>query len=77
MVRLGTCNPSSAKQFGQRRDSNGAKPRQTGQANARTDPIVAVRAGWRHRFSRYHDVRGERRLVIGQTFTQQTIIKRP
>jgi hypothetical protein len=68
MVRLGMCNPSSAKQFGQRRDSNGAKPRQTGQANARTDSIVAVRAGRRHRFSRYSDVRGEWRNVIGQTF---------
>jgi hypothetical protein len=41
MARLGRCNPSSAEQFRQRRDSNGAKPRQTGQANARTDSIVA------------------------------------
>ena len=47
IVRLGTCNPNSAKQFGQRRDSNGTKLRQTGQANARTDSIVAVRAGRR------------------------------
>jgi hypothetical protein len=41
MERLGTCNPSSAEQFGQRRDSNGAKPRQAGQANACTDSILA------------------------------------
>ena len=64
IVRLGTCNPNSAKQFGQRRDSNGTKLWQTGQANARTDSIVAVRAGRPHRFSRY---RGECRNVIGQT----------
>ena len=63
-MRPGTYNPSSAKQFGQRRDSNGTKARQTGQANARTDSIVAVRTGRPHRFSRY---RGECRNVIGQT----------
>jgi hypothetical protein len=37
MLRLGTCNPSSTEQFEQRRDSNGTKPRQTGQANGRTN----------------------------------------
>jgi hypothetical protein len=36
IVRVGMCNPNSAKQFGHRRDSKGAKPRQTGQGNART-----------------------------------------
>ena len=41
IVRLGTYNPSSAEQFGQRRDSNGTKPWQTGQANARTGHMVA------------------------------------
>jgi hypothetical protein len=64
-------------QFGQRRDSNGANPRQTGQAKARTDSIVAVRAGRRHHFSRYHDVCREQRNVIGQAFTRQSVIKRP
>jgi hypothetical protein len=41
MARLGTCNPSAVEQFGQRRDSNEANVRQTGQANARTDLMVA------------------------------------
>jgi hypothetical protein len=36
------------------------------------DSIVAVLAGWRHRFSRYRDVRGERRDNIVRTLTQQT-----
>lgn len=35
-LRLGRCNPSSAEQVGQCRDSNGAKPPQTGQTKART-----------------------------------------
>ena len=55
MAWLGTCNPSPDEQFGQRRDSNGTKLEQTGQANARTDSIVAVGVGRWHRFSRYRD----------------------
>jgi hypothetical protein len=51
------------------------KPRQTGQANARTDSIVAVRTGRPYRFSRYRYGSGECRNVVGQNFTRQTYRK--
>lgn len=68
---LGTCNPSSVEQLGHCRDSNGAKLRQTGQANARTDSIVAVRAGRSHRFSRYRAKYGLRLRLAHEVRTQK------